>query len=75
MGNMYGQRSYTESFVMSQRNAVDAALEENSQAIRELGRKMDDLSRREEAHVRRLGFSVDMFGRDVRGLTLAKQRY
>lgn len=75
IGNMHGQRTYLEGMVGMHRNALSDALEENSRAIQTMNHKLDDLSRREEAHVRRFSFSIDAFSNDVRGLTLAKQRY
>ena len=72
MSNIHGARSYSENLVRAQLDAVTDALDQLRQ---ELVLNRRETARTSEATARRFGFAVDTFSQDVRGLTLAKQRY
>ena len=72
VSNMHGARSYMEGLNRMEFDALTAKLRRLREEVA--------LSRREnartgEAQTRRFSLAVDSFSQDVRGMTLAKQRY
>lgn len=75
VSNMHGQRTYLEGMVGAERDAIADALAQTNASLAKTNQAVRDLSNQLGSHVQRLGFHVDSFGQDVRGMTLAKQRY
>lgn len=72
VSNMHGARSYMEGL---NRMEFDALTAELRRLREEVALSRRETARTSEATTRRFSYAVDTFSQDVRGLTLAKQRY
>lgn len=61
--------------VNQEMRAVQEALERNSRQLDSLDRRLAEVSRERDTQTRRFTLAVDTFSGDVRGMTLAAQRY